>query len=344
MSGAVLRIFPMLLFLQKVGFTLSNGTPAEICPSSRVRWTNLEGSNCYFLKQEKIQSWERALEDCVAKGGSLASFHSRAEIDRVRKMFSLLRHEDSPFIGLHRLSNGSIKWSDGTAVTFLNFPTTTSLTASDTCSTMGYYTGNWYAVKCNATASYLCSTPKRIPCDHGTCKNGGYCGKDGINELFPCTCKHGFLGLTCDKRIMCSSGPCRNGGTCQQNGLNGEFTCTCQHGYEGRICEKMILCDGSLCKNGGSCSHDDDVDGIFRCHCAQGYKGLTCEERDNTLLTLSICLGLLFAIFIFIALFFVVRQYRRRKAPDPKQLQASAYKNKDRDSLESCHMTILDDD
>ena len=89
-------------------------------------------------------------------------------------------------------------------------------------------TSEWTGATCNQQVSVSCQT---IPCAFGTCQLNQ-------NGQYSCACKtEGYEGPYCELE-KCNP-TCRNGGICQKNGLNNTFFCQCINGYEGIQCEKQ---------------------------------------------------------------------------------------------------------
>uniref|UniRef100_A0A3B4FE90 C-type lectin domain-containing protein n=1 Tax=Pundamilia nyererei TaxID=303518 RepID=A0A3B4FE90_9CICH len=80
----------------------------SVCPAG---WQSFGGS-CYWM------SWEAALEDCIARGGNLASIHTQEE----EEFLALYSKGTTKWIGLR--SNpieGGYSWSDGTPLSHTNW-------------------------------------------------------------------------------------------------------------------------------------------------------------------------------------------------------------------------------
>ncbi len=89
-------------------------------------------------------------------------------------------------------------------------------------------TSQWTGATCNQQVSVSCQT---IPCAFGTCQLNQ-------NGQYSCACKtEGYEGTYCELE-KCNP-TCRNGGICQKNGLNNTFFCQCINGFEGIQCEKQ---------------------------------------------------------------------------------------------------------
>jgi len=68
-------------------------------------------------------------------------------------------------------------------------------------------------------------------CVSSPCMNGGTC--TNLNGGFQCTCRQGFLGLTCAQPDVCNPNPCGMAGTClalESNQIGLNFVCVCQAG------------------------------------------------------------------------------------------------------------------
>ncbi|KAM8872531.1 uncharacterized protein ACB058_004460 isoform 1-T1 [Synchiropus picturatus] len=78
------------------------------------------GRYCYYVYNEAQGfSWPDSRHYCREVQAELASIHSRAELEFIRKLDHSKKHH--LWIGLTRGENGGWSWTDGTAVAFLNW-------------------------------------------------------------------------------------------------------------------------------------------------------------------------------------------------------------------------------
>ncbi|KAM6973062.1 protein delta homolog 1 [Aplochiton taeniatus] len=118
--------------------------------------------------------------------------------------------------------------------------------------------------------------------DGSPCQNGGVCTDHNSSAAYSsCVCSPGFTGDFCENRVSsCGSNPCLNGGNCTN--LGPTFTCTCRPGFLGLTCNDtatLSLCASRPCANGGTCV--DRPDGTFRCVCSKGFAGPTCSQQHR---------------------------------------------------------------
>ena len=113
-------------------------------------------------------NWFQARDACLEEAGSdgqpgdLASVHSQAEADllaaRAASMYG-------PWIGLARGGDGSLSWTDGSALDFENWeagePNSIPGDGED-CTQIYEWSGKWNDAHCaNILQDYICMTKKR---------------------------------------------------------------------------------------------------------------------------------------------------------------------------------------
>ncbi|XP_057694792.1 protocadherin Fat 3a isoform X5 [Corythoichthys intestinalis] len=111
------------------------------------------------------------------------------------------------------------------------------------------------------------------------CRNGGSCISLPSGG-FSCSCNPLYTGGRCEIEITaCVPNPCKNGGMCKA--IGSAFLCSCRRGFMGLTCEKDVNeCDRSNpegeCENGGICVN---THGSFYCNCTAGFVGQRCSLR-----------------------------------------------------------------
>ncbi|XP_077421706.1 protocadherin Fat 3a isoform X1 [Vanacampus margaritifer] len=116
-------------------------------------------------------------------------------------------------------------------------------------------------------------------CLQQPCRNGGSCVSLHSGG-FSCSCNLLYTGGRCEIEITaCVPNPCKNGGMCKA--IGNAFLCSCRRGFMGLTCEKDVNeCDRSNpegeCENGGICVN---THGSFYCNCTAGFVGQRCSLR-----------------------------------------------------------------
>uniref|UniRef100_A0A3Q2XS24 FAT atypical cadherin 3a n=1 Tax=Hippocampus comes TaxID=109280 RepID=A0A3Q2XS24_HIPCM len=116
-------------------------------------------------------------------------------------------------------------------------------------------------------------------CLQQPCRNGGNCISLPSGG-FSCSCNPLYTGGHCEIEITaCVPNPCKNGGMCKA--IGNAFLCSCRRGFMGLTCEKDVNeCDRSNpegeCENGGICVN---THGSFYCNCTAGFVGQRCSLR-----------------------------------------------------------------
>ncbi|XP_053398682.1 uncharacterized protein LOC128556876 isoform X2 [Mercenaria mercenaria] len=129
-------------------------------------------SYCYQVNKVAShleRTWDEALDDCVSKGGNLASFHSAADIDYVWRN-ALVGTSTSFWIGLNdRASENGYVWTDGSAVNVLNWNVKQpdNYNGFEDCVEMWSSTSKWNDAACMSRNSWICMV-KRGPGRHFT--------------------------------------------------------------------------------------------------------------------------------------------------------------------------------
>ncbi|KAM9803539.1 macrophage mannose receptor 1-like [Syngnathus typhle] len=112
----------------------------------------LYGDHCYNY-QKIYKSWEEAERFCVARGGHLASLHSKEEAQFV---YDHSQSQHSSFVGLKNKTKNEYKWSDGTAFDYKEWEKNTTGDCAFPNSV-----GQISACPCTKERPFVCKTAKR---------------------------------------------------------------------------------------------------------------------------------------------------------------------------------------
>ncbi|XP_037095140.1 secretory phospholipase A2 receptor-like [Syngnathus acus] len=115
----------------------------------------LYGDHCYNY-QKIYKRWEEAERFCVARGGHLASLHSKEE---ARFVYDHSQSQHSSFVGLKNKTKNAYKWSDGTAFDYKEWEKTTKNTTGE-CA-FPNSVGQLSACPCTKDRPFVCKTAKR---------------------------------------------------------------------------------------------------------------------------------------------------------------------------------------
>ncbi|XP_035206979.1 adhesive plaque matrix protein 2-like [Stegodyphus dumicola] len=124
-------------------------------------------------------------------------------------------------------------------------------------------------------------------CSSNPCKNGATClDNSAIPGAFSCSCKHGYVGVTCAIKDECfvheNGGLCHRG-KCTYSDDRRLRSCRCFSKMywddEGKECkEAQPPCFPNPCLNGGICIVQNST---FECQCETGYEGEYCAIRNT---------------------------------------------------------------
>ncbi|XP_078676753.1 apolipoprotein(a)-like isoform X1 [Branchiostoma floridae x Branchiostoma belcheri] len=129
--------------------TTDPNAPPVGCPPT---WST--GSSSCFLVVRNYLTWQQASDDCVAKGGHLATIASYEDETFIQ---GLTNYDYQPYwIGLHDTgAEGIFIWVDGTPLTYTswNYGEPNNNGEEDCVQLSGY---NWNDASCFGTAQYIC--------------------------------------------------------------------------------------------------------------------------------------------------------------------------------------------
>lgn len=143
----------MILFLHGVHSAASEG-----CASLSPRWRDLGGDFCYIIEEYDTRSWIDAVYQCSSAGGSLASFHSEDDVQRV--INNIQNTTKRFYIGLWKNNDGSLEWVDKSDMLFTNWYPGEPNLYFEKCTELYADNGKWNDVACAEEFGYVCSSPK----------------------------------------------------------------------------------------------------------------------------------------------------------------------------------------
>eukprot|EP00057_Strongylocentrotus_purpuratus_P027654 XP_011682128.1 PREDICTED: macrophage mannose receptor 1 isoform X1 [Strongylocentrotus purpuratus] len=130
------------------------------CPEE---WTPYH-DGCYkvYAAQTDRKSWPEALFQCSQLNGTLASIHTRQELELIRTL--MIDGSVDIWTGLRRETAGGFVWEDETPVDYTNWnngePTYATQPGYEDCVEMYLSTGKWNDVDCLNNQGYVCEQPK----------------------------------------------------------------------------------------------------------------------------------------------------------------------------------------
>ncbi|XP_041458722.1 macrophage mannose receptor 1-like isoform X2 [Lytechinus variegatus] len=130
------------------------------CPDD---WTAYH-DGCYkvFAQDNDRMSWPEAQFKCDQLNGSLASIHTRQEMEIIRDLMTDGRVDI--WSGLRRGDSGGFEWEDATPVDYTNWnngePSFATQPGYEDCVEMYLSTGKWNDVDCLNEQGYVCEQPK----------------------------------------------------------------------------------------------------------------------------------------------------------------------------------------
>ncbi|CAH1801233.1 unnamed protein product [Owenia fusiformis] len=174
---------------------------------------------------------------------------------------------------------------------------------------------------CICKIGYLgdrCAEKVRPSCSIGTpCSNHNQKCIQLNNTHHRCDCITGYNGPNCMESV-CEPNPCLNGAECI---IVTKARCICENGYRGPFCQSHVCQVQNPCRNGGTCISITRWPG-YDCTCTSGYRGDTCSavrsyyKKKPQPLGSRVIAGIVFASLfgaaaIIVALFFIIRRYRK---------------------------------
>ncbi|XP_013397759.1 uncharacterized protein LOC106164412 [Lingula anatina] len=136
------------------------------CPAG---WSDIGDIYCYQLNVQPVtyqKRWPEARDDCVDKGGDLASFHNATQVEQLWRQYMVAEPGNYNFwIGLNnRDTNKGYIWSDGTALQYTrwNKGEPNNWQGTENCVEMNKATGLWNDRRCDATRNWVCKLKKGV--------------------------------------------------------------------------------------------------------------------------------------------------------------------------------------
>ncbi|KAH7713081.1 CLEC-50 protein, partial [Aphelenchoides avenae] len=129
----------------------------QYCPIGTVR--GVSPSDCYYYSSNSA-TWLRAEENCMLKGGHLASVSS-AIINSVVKDAARISCQDEYWLGgnWNQYEPNAWAWSDGRRFSFTNWAQGQPASGGDICLAMNVRTGLWYSEAGSQQKPYVCKVP-----------------------------------------------------------------------------------------------------------------------------------------------------------------------------------------
>ncbi|CAH1796402.1 unnamed protein product [Owenia fusiformis] len=154
---------------RRTGYTTPMPEPTsppsnQACEVGWIGW----GANCFQVNEVESRqklTWVQSLDDCNKKGGDLASFHNKTELDFIHQNFMLGKNGHF-WIGLNnRDTKQGHVWTDGSSVAFTNWAENEPNNGDgvENCVEMYSDSGLWNDNKCDNTRNWVCKIPRGKP-------------------------------------------------------------------------------------------------------------------------------------------------------------------------------------
>lgn len=244
----------------------------------------LETSNKKYCLYNVDKTWYEASNDCVQRGGSLATIYNTTEQVLIGDKLN-----GSPTALWLDITVHVWFWeSDDERLGYYNWDSQrpSSLSSGPKCTTLMANSSNkWSEADCATALPFFCQIDVD-ECLNQPCPSGSSCvNTDGS---YTCQCQTGYTlgsGSTCQDVNECqTSSPCDVNAQCTNN--IGSYSCACRGGFYGNglTCSPVIAecADPTLndCSAYATCT---DLDAGYTCACNSGYAGdgRTCADVNE---------------------------------------------------------------
>lgn len=128
------------------------------CPEHAKNWIDVGNPYCYSLETERTVSFNESVAICNSRNSTLASFHSKDQIDRLRPYLSKSPH--AIWIGLASAYNDSFEWLDGSPLDYEHWKKGEPSSSDENCVEMRQFDGLWNDARCHLKNGFLCAVEK----------------------------------------------------------------------------------------------------------------------------------------------------------------------------------------
>ncbi|CAH1799120.1 unnamed protein product [Owenia fusiformis] len=172
----------------------------ETCPDN---WkTGPDGDQCYMFEKSK-QKWSRAMENCILKGGNLASMAKEKQINFIMNQAINKSRSEEWWTGLQRNKNGTWTWSNGKVFNNETIPwgadEPTEAKKGTLC--VGLNQTGMSGLPCKTPLNHICQKPRGVVVEIATpadvTYDSGYISTEDTNHLLfeLKTCKNAHINL-----------------------------------------------------------------------------------------------------------------------------------------------------
>ncbi|CAN7984004.1 unnamed protein product, partial [Ixodes hexagonus] len=128
------------------------------CPESAKGWVDVGNPYCYYFSEDRLENFAGAIEACAEQNSTLASFHSRDQLDRL--LPNIRRARSNLWIGLEENKNGTFEWQDGSPLDFEHWSNGEPSSKDENCVELRHFDSLWNDAGCGIRNAFICAVEK----------------------------------------------------------------------------------------------------------------------------------------------------------------------------------------